>query len=700
MIFKIRPIYLLLLITALLFSFILVDKNLSTKIKGLTHDKYVSTAKNLKDQIQEAIDNKKSSTLNIAISLSENSDYKEFLKNGKDFNADLKKVSQRIKDNSNFKNVWIHLINKNGISKYRSWSEKKDDNVSLIRKELPPLLKNPEISSFISVGIFDMTFKSIVPIYDKEEFLGLIEVITKMNSIAKKFEERELDLVILVDEKYKNQIKKPFTKEFLGDYYIANLNAKKELKDIIKQDIKNYISIKDYKVSNNYFITTYTLKDIYNMDMGYFIIFKNLNSIDLTDINEFENFIKLIGILLTFIVIAILSSLYFYNKSKYTAILEENVKKRTKELHELTKKYHQIFQGSMAIKLIFDPETYTMVDVNEAAIKFYGYKRDEFLKLKATDLKANSKEKFNSNIEKILKNKQNIFIHKHKLSNNEVRDVEIYASSIQIDKKIFIYSIIKDITNELKAKDELEKKQKLFYQQAKMASMGEMIENIAHQWRQPLSTITIAASGAKIKKEFDELNDEFFFESLDTILNAANYLSHTIDDFRDFFKQSKNKEKFKILTILNNSIKLANLKNTDIELLLNTSDDIKVLGFKNELIQVLLNIFNNSKDVLKNSKNLHKLIKIDVKENDSYVTLSIVDNGGGIDEDKIDKIFEPYFTTKHQSQGTGIGLYMSEQIITKHFSGEISAQNVNFFYKNEEYFGANIVIKIPTNLNS
>ncbi len=696
---SIKPIYIVLLIILILIMFIFVNYFLSKKIDGLTENKYIQTSINLKSQIEESIFNKKNSTFNVALTLSEDNNFKKFLKNEKVSYSNLNVVSEKIKKYSNFKNLWIHLINKDGISKYRSWTNKKDDNVAIIRKELPPLLKNPRIISIISVGIFDITFKNIVPIYDGEKFLGLVEVITKMNSIAEEFKKRGINIVILADKRFKEQIRKPFTKDFLGDYYVANLDAKSNLKKIIKENINEFLSIKEYKLIDKYIVTTYTLKDLEGLNIGYFIIFKEKKEIDLNDIYEFDKFIKFIGILLTLIIIAIFTSIHFYNKSKYTSELEKNVKKRTQELNELTKKYHQIFEGSKAIKIVYDPTTLNIIDINTAAINFYGYKRKDFMNLKANDISMSTIENQRKEFINILENKQNIFITKNILSNGEIKDVEIYASAIKIDKKTFVYSIIRDITEELKEKKEFNKKQKLFYQQAKMASMGEMLENIAHQWRQPLSTITTAASGAKIKKEFGELSDEFFYDSVDLIIRASNYLSQTIDDFRDFFKQSKNKEKFTLSTLLNSAIKLANIKNTDIEII-TLYKDCEIFGYKNELIQVLLNIFSNAKEALDATKNSNKLIKIEVKQVDNKIIFSILDNGGGIKESNIEKIFEPYFTTKHKSQGTGIGLYMSEQIITKHFDGELSAQNINFFYKEKEYFGANFKIKIPTNLNS
>lgn len=695
--FKIKYLITIFLLSTI--AFFIVDNILTKEVKTLKIDKYNLSADHLKNQIKESIKNKSISTMNIAIALSENHQLKAFLEGKEPLKVDLKEVSLKIKEFSIYKNLWIQIIDKNGISRYRSWSPKKGDNVANIRKELPILLKNPKIFNVISVGIFDMTFKNIVPIYKDGNFLGFIEVISKMNSIAKDFEKLGLNIVILADKKFKEQIKKPFTKSFINDYYVANLNAKDELKKYIQKNINKYLSIKNYLVEDNYLITTYVLKDITKEDLGYFIIFKDINSINLNDIKEFENFIKLIGILIIIVLITFIVLLYYYNKTKYTDLLEDNVKERTKEIEELTKRYKQIFEESKAIKLIVEPISRKIVDVNDAALKFYGYSKKDFLELKITDINNLDNEMQDKALDKILNTKQSIFNFKHKLSNGEIKDVKIYASAIQIDNKSYIYSIIRDITDEIKAKKELKEKEQLFYQQAKMASMGEMLENIAHQWRQPLSVISTAATGTKIKKEFGELNDEFLFESIDLIVKSANYLSHTIDDFRDFFKHSKNKEDFKIADTLNNAIKLANIKNRAIDLDLKF-EDIEINGFKNEFVQVLLNILNNSKHALDENKVENKYIKIELKKQNKDAIISILDNGGGIEEDKIIKVFEPYFTTKHQSQGTGIGLYMCEQIITQHFGGEISIHNVNFNYKNRDYFGAKLKIVLPLNLNS
>ena len=259
---------------------------------------------------------------------------------------------------------------------------------------------------------------------------------------------------------------------------------------------------------------------------------------------------------------------------------------------------------------------------------------------------------------------------------------------------------LREINNnlELRIKKEVEenlKKDRLLSQQQKMISMGQMIENIAHQWRQPLSLITTGISGIKLKKQINDLDNEFLDKTLDSILNTSKYLSNTIDDFRYFFKPQKEKEDFYLENCCNKTVDLlnSNFLSKDIKII-NKSEDIKILGYETELIQVLINILNNSKDALEFSKEKDKLIFIDIFRDKDKAIIEINDNAGGIDESIIDKIFEPYFTTKHQSQGTGIGLYMCQEIIHKHMNGKIDISNVNYEYNNKLYKGTLVRITL------
>ncbi len=243
---------------------------------------------------------------------------------------------------------------------------------------------------------------------------------------------------------------------------------------------------------------------------------------------------------------------------------------------------------------------------------------------------------------------------------------------------------------------ELIQKENILNHQSKMAAMGEMLENIAHQWRQPLSLISTAATGAKLKKDFGNFNDVDFYETMDLINQSAQHLSNTIDDFRNFFNNDKNVSNFNINKPIEKVLYLisSKLKNREINVIKNTLD-IEVLGLINEFIQVLLNIINNSLDAFEEQKLDKKFIFMDLYKNNNSLILTIKDNAGGIKENIINRIFEPYFTTKHKSQGTGIGLYMSMEIIQKHMNGKISVSNEEYIYENIKCKGAQFKIELP-----
>jgi signal transduction histidine kinase len=247
---------------------------------------------------------------------------------------------------------------------------------------------------------------------------------------------------------------------------------------------------------------------------------------------------------------------------------------------------------------------------------------------------------------------------------------------------------------------ELIQKENILNHQSKMAAMGEMIENIAHQWRQPLSIISTVATGAKLKKELGLLKDEEFYETMDIINNSSQHLSQTIDDFRSFFNNDNKAINFNINIPIDKVLYLigTKLKNRNITIV-KKSEDINIKGIENEFIQVILNIINNSMDAFENKEFENKYIFISSYKKTNSVIIKIKDSAGGIKEDIISRVFEPYFTTKHQSQGTGIGLYMSIEIIKKHMNGKISVSNKKYIYHNTEYQGAEFKIELPLGIN-
>jgi PAS domain S-box-containing protein len=234
---------------------------------------------------------------------------------------------------------------------------------------------------------------------------------------------------------------------------------------------------------------------------------------------------------------------------------------------------------------------------------------------------------------------------------------------------------------EERVQKELEKSRQkdfIMMHQSRLAAMGEMIGNIAHQWKQPLNALNILLYNIK-----ESLNDEEIDkELLDKLSEKGNELvmnmATTVDDFRHFFKPNKRKEKFCINETINKSLALveSSFKHNNISAILNQKEKITILGFSNEYSQVILNILNNAKDAIL-SKNLNGKIEIDIYCEDGAAVTRISDNAGGIPENLLNHIFDPYFTTKEERRGTGIGLYMSKVIIENHMNGRLTVQNID-----------------------
>jgi signal transduction histidine kinase len=214
--------------------------------------------------------------------------------------------------------------------------------------------------------------------------------------------------------------------------------------------------------------------------------------------------------------------------------------------------------------------------------------------------------------------------------------------------------------------------------------MGEMIGNIAHQWRQPLTAAKATIQAIEFKSRLGKLDNDFLSKKSKEASELIDYMSNTIDDFRNFFLPSKQKVEFDLINSFNsiNTIVASQLKNNNMELLLDDKiKDIKVSGYPNEFQQVVINMINNSKDAIKSrieKKEIDNgLIEVKISnENQDYFDIEIIDNGGGIPKDIINKIFEPYFTTKFESNGTGLGLYMSKAIIETNMGGKLFVENI------------------------
>ena len=333
------------------------------------------------------------------------------------------------------------------------------------------------------------------------------------------------------------------------------------------------------------------------------------------------------------------------------------------------------------------------------SIQTFGYTKQEFEKDSMKFMDMIHKEDINSvqvAINAALKNDLQNFTFICRVINaaNEVRWISSRVILIKnhSGQVSHFYGYLNDITKiklseeelKLKVEEELTKnrqKDRILIQQNKLAAMGEMLGNIAHQWRQPLNNVSLILQFLRDNYKNKEVSDE----KLDKFMNKANkhieYMSDTIDDFRNFYKPSKTKNKFfvnkcidTLLYMIKNQYESENIKiNFDYV-------EVEITNYENELKQALLNILNNAKDALlsrKEKEDFDGVINISLFKDEQKLYIEVSNNGGNIDQEILYKIYEPYFTTKFETQGTGIGLYMTKSIIETNMKGKIEVENIN-----------------------
>lgn len=258
-------------------------------------------------------------------------------------------------------------------------------------------------------------------------------------------------------------------------------------------------------------------------------------------------------------------------------------------------------------------------------------------------------------------------------------------------KIIGILGLYQDITEEYEGKEKIKEQERLLHVQARQAAMGEMISMIAHQWKQPLSSISAIASNMQIQQALGKSSEDKVVEHTKVILDQTQYLAQTISDFRNFFKQDKEIKQIQARDTIEDALLIVNklLQNNEIRLETSYLSDRLFYTYPKELQHVFINLIKNAADTLMEKGTHDRWIKVSTEDTDESVVFEVSDNGGGIETDIIEKVFEPYFSTKHEKNGTGLGLYMSQTIIEKHLKGNISC-------KNSEH-GAVFTVELPHN---
>ena len=392
----------------------------------------------------------------------------------------------------------------------------------------------------------------------------------------------------------------------------------------------------------------------------------------------------------------------FHNGKKigYRSISEDiTAKYLSEELNKYQKGLLSLFdKGDVVLFKWKNNENKDVEYASESIYKLTGYKNSEFTsgEVDFTSL-VNKKylEEIRNKSQEALSNKSKYFKREpYVIKTKDKREKWILENVVTLNnsegKITEFIAYLTDITEHVI-------QQRMMFQQSRTAAVGEMIGNIAHQWRQPLSVISTASTGLKLSLEFDEeINKEQMKETLSKINHHTQHLSKTIDDFRGFFKDDVSSSKNTNLKDTLKKVRELSIDsfNSNFIQYEEKCEDIYFDYNENILIQALLNIYNNAKDAFSTVQH-EKYFYVSIKKEEKAIILKFRDNAGGIKDNAIEHIFDPYFTTKHESIGTGIGLYMTNQIITKQIHGFISVKNVDTSYNNETNKGAQFTIKIP-----
>ena len=662
---------------------------------------------------------------------------KDYILNGKKIrmchSSDIKPIE--FYENGKLQGISIDIVNKIEklldtkfeFVKTNSWEQAK----TFLKKDLCDFI--PSVtngSELIGQANFTKTYLSykqaIITQKDKPVVSGIEDILDKTLSIKYNSNLIELlnsinpDLEVHITANHRDTLEAvsrgkayftiqplPIASYYMSKYALKNLyisrytnmtyninmavNIKNELLLNILNKSLNQISQEEYKKINDNWITM-SFQTIY----------------------DYKYFWQILFLILLLIVVLFYRHYVLDKHNKRLKHANDEIEEKNNQIKKQKELFENLYNKSSDGVIIMRKSHFS--DVNESILKILKYKESELINKQIYEIspfkqpnKELSKTLSNKMIKKALVEGVNsfewIFIDAH----NHHIWVEIVLSSIEIENSNVIHMVIRDISNrktleqkledlnvnlEEKIRKEIKKNEintQQLIQQSRHAQMGEMISMIAHQWRQPLAAISATTNNLLIKMFVSKTIDKEVFENeLKLITDYSQYLSSTIDDFRNFFMLNKKKDKFDLESNILKSLNIikTSLEANNIKLIINFNEKISLYTYSNELQQVVLNILKNSEDILLEKNQENKIISLTTyTEGKDTAIIKIHDNGGGIKETILEKIFDPYFSTKNKKNGTGLGLYMSKIIINDHCDGNLRVIN--------EKQGVSFLIELP-----
>jgi len=624
---------------------------------------------------------------------------------------DLLKDDYKELEKFNVKQLHFHLKNNDSFLRMHR-PNKFGDNLSEVRGTVKYVNKYQKpIDGFEEGKVFN-GFRYVFPVYNKNNtHIGSVEISFSALLFIEELNESyamKCNLYInkqIVNKKLFTTEKTNYLQSIFDNYYnqktVINYlkNNKLEKTTFTKEIIQNINSkIKDEKIfsiyNNDKLITFIFLQNPISKKVIGFLTIEANDTIK----SQKEKASQIILLLIITIMLIVLIIIYrnIKSKEKIKLDLHEKLIQNTK-LKDLSKKLKENLQ-TYSNHIIYSKTDLrgNIIEVSDAFCKISQYTKDELIGITHSIIRS-------KNISKSVYDDMWNIIKSNNIWEGEIQNISkngnmywissiIYAQYNSSNEKIGYIAIARNITNTKK----LERQHERLMQAEKLASMRDMITNISHQWRQPLSVISTSATTLIVQNEINNLSKEDITKTCTFINDRTKFLSKTIDNFKNYTNDNGIIEETNLseLVVKFKELVQFSIDKQNITFIQNINENIQIDCLKNDLIQCFINLFNNSKDAYLINNIEEKIFIMEAFKDDNNIVITIRDNAKGISSKIINKVFEPYFTTKHQSQGTGLGLHMTYNLIVQNMHGNIEVSNKEYEYKKNIYTGACFKIRL------